>query len=631
MKMSWLFFPLLFFLSCNLVFGQGMPVLDWAEYIETDTSNFDNNLSGDDDTVQKALDKLDDMSSGGSISDDAYGASWDGDTTTGASRNAIYDKIETLAGGHDAVTLDANADTLLSLSGQELGLDTQTANYIFSGPSSGAPAVPSFRALADDDIPNAITVTPINATTESAIEAVVDLQDLQGAVTDSQVPDDITITETDPNALLTAGTDNVKDTHIDWGSGAGQVDSDDIPEGSTNYFDDDGVDDDVPEAGDYTNLTGGTAITNSPTGTINVDIAAITDGDTTHVPSSDGVYDFCETTQDYLKTSENNDSADDVTDDNVESMATAGVSGTSPISDGAGALAMTDVLTEAELDTEAELEAQITDMANIIQATEIDTEAEFEAICASLNFIISTEIDTSAELAAIIGDETGSGAAVFAASPTLVTPTLGAATATTLDTGQGAHELYAMDQDVQTTDAVTFATVDTGNGAYELQDASDIAKGMVELATSAETTTGTDAARAVTPDGIAGSDYGKRVIQLKLTNEDTALSTGDGAIIFVVSSELNGYNLVDADAAVTTVSSSGTPTYQVRNVTDSVDMLSTSITVDASEYTSYTAATPPVIDTTHDDVATGDLIAIDKDVAGTGEKGDIVVLTFQKP
>lgn len=29
--------------------------------------------------------------------------------------------------------------------------------------------------------------------------------------------------ETDPSALLTAGTDNVKDTHIDWGTGAGQV------------------------------------------------------------------------------------------------------------------------------------------------------------------------------------------------------------------------------------------------------------------------------------------------------------------------------------------------------------------------------------------------------------------------
>lgn len=35
-------------------------------------------------------------SSGGTISDTAYGVGWDGDTTNGASKNAIYDKIETV-------------------------------------------------------------------------------------------------------------------------------------------------------------------------------------------------------------------------------------------------------------------------------------------------------------------------------------------------------------------------------------------------------------------------------------------------------------------------------------------------------------------------------------------------------
>ena len=157
------------------------------------------------------------------------------------------------------------------------------------------------------------------------------------------------------------------------------------------------------------------------------------------------------------------------------------------------------------------------------------------------------------------------------------------------------------------------------------------AAGVVELATAAETTTGTDAARVVTPDGLAGSDYGKRIVELKLTDEATALTTGDGKLIFVIPAELNGYNLVGAHAFVTTVSSSGTPTYMIRNVTDSQDMLSTAITIDASEFTSYTAATAPVINATYDDVATGDRIAIDKDVAGTGEKGDGIILVFQLP
>lgn len=47
---------------------------------------------------------------------------------------------------------------------------------------------------SDAEVPDAITVNPVNAATEAAIEAVVDLPDLQGAVTDAQVPDDITIT-----------------------------------------------------------------------------------------------------------------------------------------------------------------------------------------------------------------------------------------------------------------------------------------------------------------------------------------------------------------------------------------------------------------------------------------------------
>jgi hypothetical protein len=36
---------------------------------------------------------------GGSVSDAAYGAGWNGDTTTAPSKNAVYDKIQTLAGG----------------------------------------------------------------------------------------------------------------------------------------------------------------------------------------------------------------------------------------------------------------------------------------------------------------------------------------------------------------------------------------------------------------------------------------------------------------------------------------------------------------------------------------------------
>ena len=45
-----------------------------------------------------------------------------------------------------------------------------------------------------------------------------------------------------------------------------------------------------------------------------------------------------------------------------------------------------------------------------------------------------------------------------------------AASFITLNTGQGNYELYAMNQDVETTDAVVFATVNTGQGAFELYE-----------------------------------------------------------------------------------------------------------------------------------------------------------------
>lgn len=171
--------------------------------------------------------------------------------------------------------------------------------------------------------------------------------------------------------------------------------------------------------------------------------------------------------------------------------------------------------------------------------------------------------------------------------------------------------------DTDVTDIVTAAT--------------DSAAGKVELATAAETTTGTDTGRAVTPDGLAGSNFGIRTVQVKVVDDATELTTGDGKLHFFVPPELNGMNLVDADAGVSTVSSSGTPTVQIHNVTDAQDMLSTAITIDASEKTSYTAAVAPVINATYDDVATGDELRIDVDVAGTGTKGLTVILSFQLP
>lgn len=121
------------------------------------------------------------------------------------------------------------------------------------------------------------------------------------------------------------------------------------------------------------------------------------------------------------------------------------------------------------------------------------------------------------------------------------------------------------------------------------------------------------------------------VLFIKVTKDGAvALSpvVGDGAFIFEVSEDMDGKDLVKVESYVTTVSSSGKPTVQIRNVTQTADMLSTKCEIDVSELNSKDAATQAVIDTGSDDVAWGDHIAIDIDVAGTGAKGLGVMLTF---
>ena len=80
---------------------------------------------------------------------------------------------------HPAVTLDVNADTLLSLSTQAFGLDTQTANRVLAGPTTGVPAIPTFRALVAGDVP-ALPYSPAVIVTDKA--AILALTPTSGLV-----------------------------------------------------------------------------------------------------------------------------------------------------------------------------------------------------------------------------------------------------------------------------------------------------------------------------------------------------------------------------------------------------------------------------------------------------------------
>lgn len=165
--------------------------------------------------------------------------------------------------------------------------------------------------------------------------------------------------------------------------------------------------------------------------------------------------------------------------------------------------------------------------------------------------------------------------------------------------------------------------------------ASETVVGKVELATAAEVNTGTDTGRAVHPDGLAASYAGTKAVSLPITalvGDDHA--TGDGQAWFVVPACLNGMNLVGVVATVATAGTTGTADFQLRRVRSgsAVDMLSTKITIDSTETSTTTAATPAVINASNDDVATGDIIYLDVDaVQTTKAKGGAVGLEFRLP
>ncbi len=159
--------------------------------------------------------------------------------------------------------------------------------------------------------------------------------------------------------------------------------------------------------------------------------------------------------------------------------------------------------------------------------------------------------------------------------------------------------------------------------------ASLTASGIIEIATADETTTGTDAARAVSPDGLAGSGYGKRTIAM-LVNGAVALSSGDGKAYFPrIPSYLNGWNIIEVAANM--VTGTGLVTIQLHNLTQTADILTTELTIDANEKDSKDATAAAVIDTNEDDVQTGDRIRIDIDGEGTATTWLGVQLTLQLP
>jgi hypothetical protein len=124
------------------------------------------------------------------------------------------------------------------------------------------------------------------------------------------------------------------------------------------------------------------------------------------------------------------------------------------------------------------------------------------------------------------------------------------------------------------------------------------------------------------------TDVQDRSVGIVPFESDTDTAVGNGTVGFTVPASMTAHNLASAIAAVHTKGVTGTLDIQIRRrrAGTDADMLSTKITVGDEWY-----AADGVIDTSNDDIQTGDHIFIDVDAvhSGTAAKGLSVTMTFE--
>jgi hypothetical protein len=124
---------------------------------------------------------------------------------------------------------------------------------------------------------------------------------------------------------------------------------------------------------------------------------------------------------------------------------------------------------------------------------------------------------------------------------------------------------------------------------------------------------------------IEGSYFkGEEFFTVAVSDESTALTTGTAKVTFRAPFSLQWTKI--PRASLNTASSSGVVTVDINE--GGVSILSTKLTIDQSERTSVTAATPAVLSDTlcSDD----DEFTIDIDTAGTGAKGLKVTFYYKR-
>ena len=185
------------------------------------------------------------------------------------------------------------------------------------------------------------------------------------------------------------------------------------------------------------------------------------------------------------------------------------------------------------------------------------------------------------------------------------------------------------------TNAFTDANVTTlgnqsGTNTGDEVAATDSVAGVIEIATTAEVDTGTDNTRAITPASLNASSPTFATVSatnyvglpaeigIAVGDETSSLSTGTTLVTFRVPFAMT---LTEVRASVTTAPTGSVITVDIND--SGATILSTKLTIDATEKTSTTAATPPVLSDTSladDAEVTIDLDTVGSTIAGAGLK-----------
>lgn len=126
----------------------------------------------------------------------------------------------------------------------------------------------------------------------------------------------------------------------------------------------------------------------------------------------------------------------------------------------------------------------------------------------------------------------------------------------------------------------------------------------------------------------AGVVEAVKLVEVLVSDPTVALAVGDGKACVAIPAALDGMKITDVAAFLTAPSAAAVTTVQINNLRANKDLLTTRLTIDTNETSSYDALVPPVIDPTLTVVRKSDVLRIDVDTTGTGARGLLVAITL---